>query len=83
MSRVAIATLIGKHVTARRVAKGWSQQEVAKRAGISRQSVSFIELGSTCPSLTVLYQVAGALGCEAFDLIPAQRQVRAYRANGG
>ena len=82
MTRVAIASLIGRHVTARRMAKGLTQQDVADKAGVSRQLISFIELGTACPSLTTLYVVADALGVEAFDLIPARRQVRAFRPNG-
>jgi molybdate-binding protein/DNA-binding XRE family transcriptional regulator len=56
------------HVRARRVERGWSQEELARRAGISRAGVSAIEMGRLVPSATAALALAGALDCRVEDL---------------
>lgn len=77
----AIADLIGKHVTAKRTARGMTQDEVAKLAGITRQTISMIERGTQTPGWDTLYVLAGILRCEVYDLLPTYKQVR-NRVNG-
>ncbi len=45
-----------------RTERGWSQQEIADRAGISRQVVASIEADRHAPSVTVALALAEALG---------------------
>ena len=56
------------HVKARRESRGWSQEELAQRAGISRASVSAIEIHRLTPSVAAALALAKALGCGVEDL---------------
>jgi putative molybdopterin biosynthesis protein len=47
---------------------GLKQQEVAARAGITRQSLSNLETGRSAPSTTLALRLAQALGCRIEDL---------------
>ena len=46
-----------------RAERDWSQQELAGRLGVSRQSVNAIETGRYDPSLPLAFRIAGV-----FDL---------------
>lgn len=58
------------HVTLReaRTRRGWSQAEVAERAGISRAAVSAIETERTVPSTAAALALAAAFQCRVEDL---------------
>ena len=56
------------HVRARRIARGWSQEELAARAAISRAGVSAIEMGRLAPSATAALALAAAFECRVEDL---------------
>jgi len=49
------------HVRARRIDRGWSQAELAKRAGISRTAVSAIEGYRLIPSVAAALSLATVL----------------------
>src|SRR5215472_7331207 len=51
------------HVKALRLARGWSQAELARRAGISRAAVSAIEIERLVPSVAAALALAAAFGC--------------------
>ena len=51
-----------------RIAKGWSQDELATRAGISRAGVSSIETSRLVPSTSAALALAAALDCRVEDL---------------
>lgn len=53
----------------KRLEKGWSQVELAKRAGIKNYSVFNYEHGKRFPRREVLYKLAEALECEVKDII--------------
>ncbi len=59
---------ISNRVQVRRLALGWSQVELAQRAGISRAAVSAIEITRLTPSVTAALGLARALGCSVEDL---------------
>jgi len=61
----------------RRVAAGWSQQEVAGKSGLSRPAVSAIETGRMVPSVAAAMALASALGCTVEDLFRSGRAGRA------
>jgi molybdate-binding protein/transcriptional regulator with XRE-family HTH domain len=48
--------------------RGWSQAELAHRAGISRAAVSAIEIDRLVPSVAAALALAAALGCAVEDL---------------
>jgi molybdate-binding protein/DNA-binding XRE family transcriptional regulator len=55
-------------VRSRRIARQWSQQELADRAGLSRAGVSAIEAGRLAPSVNAALALSNALGCTVEDL---------------
>lgn len=63
-------------VKAYRQQRGWSQAELAVRAGISRAAVSAIEINRLVPSVAAALSLARAFGCSVevlFDLTPTNR----------
>ena len=53
----------------RRNAWGFSQEELAHRAGINRTYIAKLELAKNQPTLTVLFELANALNCSLPDLL--------------
>lgn len=45
-----------------RAERDWSQQDLAARVGVSRQSVNAIETGRYDPSLPLAFKIADAFG---------------------
>ena len=50
------------HIRALRTERGWSQADLARRLGVSRQTVNAIENGRYDPSLPLAFRVARAFG---------------------
>lgn len=48
--------------------RGWSQQELAERAGLSRTGISAIESGRLIPSTAAALALAAAFGCRVEEL---------------
>lgn len=63
-------------VAALRKARGWSQEEFAKMAGMPRSSLSAIEAWRLTPSVSAALAVAKALGCSVEELFQATASVR-------
>jgi len=60
--------MTGNPVLTRRVAREWSQAELAERAGISRAAVSAIEGERLSPSVATALALAGVLECSVEEL---------------
>lgn len=60
-SGMDIRKRFGKRVKALREANGWSQEELADRAGMHRTYVSAVERAVRNPTLTVIERIAKAL----------------------
>ncbi len=60
-------------VKALRSERGWSQAELAARAGVSRTAVSAIEIGRLVPSVAAALALAKVLSCSVEDLFGAPR----------
>ncbi|MEO5712815.1 MAG: helix-turn-helix transcriptional regulator [Luteolibacter sp.] len=45
-----------------RAERGWTQEELGKRVGVSRQAVLALETGKHDPSLDLAYRIAVAFG---------------------
>lgn len=52
---------VGRNIKKEREAKGWSQEELADRAGLHRTYISGVERGVRNPTVTVLERMAQAL----------------------
>jgi putative transcriptional regulator len=59
-------------LSALRAAKGWTQAELAARAGVSRQTINSVETGRFEPSLTLALKLARLFGApvEAIFSLP-------------
>lgn len=51
-----------------RTARGWSQEELARRTNLSRAAVSAIEIGRVVPSTAAALALGAAFGCRVEDL---------------
>jgi putative transcriptional regulator len=51
-----------------RTRRGWTQQELADRVGVSRQTVISLERGRYNPSITLAFRLARLLGARIEDL---------------
>ena len=63
-----------------RAERGWSQQDLAERLGVSRQSVNAIETGKYDPSLPLAFRIAELFGLaiEQVFVSPTQHQSKAF-----
>jgi len=61
-------------VKLRRLQKGWTQSDLASRAGISRAAVSAIEVNRLSPSVAAALALANALACSVEDLFGTGRE---------
>lgn len=52
----------------RRAERGWTQQDLADRLGVSRQTVIAVESGKYDPSLPLAFRVARQFRCRVEDL---------------
>lgn len=52
----------------RRSELAWSQEELATRVGVSRQTIIAIEKGRYDPRLTLAFRLAEVFGCRVDDL---------------
>jgi transcriptional regulator with XRE-family HTH domain len=59
-----LAYLLGGAVRDLREAKGWSQTQLAREAGMTQPAVARLEAGGTIPTLPVLQRLARALDAD-------------------
>jgi putative transcriptional regulator len=50
------------HLKALRAEKGWTQDDLGKRVGVSRQAINALETGKHDPSLDLAYRLAVEFG---------------------
>ena len=62
-----------------RAERSWSQQDLAERLGVSRQSINAIETGKYDPSLPLAFRIAELfqLAIEQIFVSPTQHQSKA------
>jgi HTH-type transcriptional regulator/antitoxin HipB len=66
---------LAEAVRARREELGWSQRQLAERAGMTQPGVARFEAGGTTPTIPVLERLAHALGLQlTVTLGPDQRR---------
>jgi transcriptional regulator with XRE-family HTH domain len=67
--RAREAVAFGAAVRERRTAKGWTQEQLAERAGVAAIHIGFVERGENVPKLTMILRIAFALGVRPGTLI--------------
>jgi len=79
--RDAAAAHLGRNIQTLREARGQTQQQIARLAGIPRATWANLESGAANPTLAVLVRVAAALSVRLEELIEPPRRVgRLYSA---
>ena len=80
-SRAGAAAHLGRNIQALREARGQTQQQIAKLAGVPRATWANLESGAANPTLAVLVRVAQALSVRLEELIePPRGMGRLYKA---
>ncbi len=59
---------MNNNVRDRRAERGWTQQDLAERLGVSRQTVISVENGKYDPSLPLAMRIARQFRCRIEDL---------------
>lgn len=62
------------HVKELRVARGWTQEQLAQAAGVSRQSINSIERNRYVPSLPLALTFARVFGCSTEQIFQLENQ---------
>ncbi len=65
----AALTRFGQNVRAARLARGWTQEELAHRSGLASVQISPIERGKREVRITTLLRLTRALGVAADELL--------------
>lgn len=60
---------LGKRISESRKGSGMTQRELADMLGVTAQAVSKWERGSACPDISIIDEVASALGISLFELL--------------
>lgn len=63
---------LSKAIIGARIAKGWSQRELAAKMGTKQSAIARLESGNQVPTLTTLFKLAQVLGVE-FTITPDER----------
>lgn len=50
--------------------KGWTQERLAERVGVSTTFIGYIETGYRVPNLKMVYKIASALSVKVKDIFP-------------
>lgn len=58
-----------------RVARGWTQEELAKATGVSRQSINSIERNRYVPSLALALTFARIFDCATDEIFQLESQL--------
>jgi putative transcriptional regulator len=69
-------TVVQNKIRDMRVARDWTQQELAERVGVSRQSIISIEQGHYIPSLPLALTLARLFGCSVDTLFWLKENTR-------
>lgn len=73
----ADARHLGRRIHELRVGRGWTQDALSDRAGVSKAMLSKVERGENNPTLVVATRIAAALGLTMSQLIGADERRRA------
>lgn len=68
--------IFGQRLRELRIARNFSQGELAERCGSNRPFISNLERGVKVPSLTMVLRLADALGCRVYELVEEFEEIR-------
>jgi putative transcriptional regulator len=57
----------------KRTIKGWTQEELAQKVGVSRQTIYFIEQSKFTPSTILSLKLASVLECHLEDIFELEK----------
>lgn len=63
--------LVGDNCASLRKERGWTQEELAERSGLTQQYLSDLERGKRNPTIVTIYEIAQALDVSHLDLLKA------------
>ena len=66
---------ISNRVKELRSARGWTQEELAKATGVSRQSINSIERDRYVPSLPLALHFARVFGCSTDEIFRLESEL--------
>ena len=66
--KTAVLEAFGNRIREKRKAYGWTQEELAAKAGIDRSYIGGVERGERNLTFTVLCEICSALGCDVATL---------------
>jgi len=61
--------LVGDNCARLRKAKGWTQEQLAERSGLTQQYLSDLERGKRNPTIVTIYEIAQALEASHLELV--------------
>ena len=75
------AVLMGEQIKLGRKQRGWTEQDLAERAGISRATLQKVEKGDMGVAIGSVFELAAIVGVELFepDTVPLVRQIEHTR----
>ena len=84
-STAALAVAIGARVRQERQARGWTLDQLAEAAGVSRRMVVNVEQGAANPSVGTLLRISDALGVGLPTLVetPVPKPLKVIRGGQG
>jgi len=74
-SRLDMPPSIQNRVKQLRVDRGWTQQQLADAAGVSRQSINSIECNRYVPSLPLALVFARIFACSTDDIFTLENEL--------
>lgn len=75
-----VGLAFGKVLRKRRIAAGFTQEQLAHEAELQRNYVSLMERGINQPTITTLLKLSKPLGCSAAEIVDEVEQLVAHGA---
>jgi putative transcriptional regulator len=69
-----MAQRVTNRVKELRIARGWTQQQLADATGVARQSINSIECDRYVPSLPLALTFARVFGCSTDDIFRLEKK---------
>jgi len=69
VSRMDMRKLVGDNCVRIRKERGYTQEELAERTGLTQQYLSDLERGKRNPTIVTVYEISQALGVSHLDML--------------